>query len=64
LFQFKGKFERLRVECLSDFTLIQPRDQERMKMKMNAFHKRRIVAAFRSGGGDACLAADPHSRRN
>jgi hypothetical protein len=62
LFQFKGKFERLGVEYLSDFNLIQPRDLERMKM--NVIHKRRFVAAFRSGGGDACLAADPQSLRD
>jgi hypothetical protein len=62
LFQFKGKFERLGVECVSDFNLIQPRNLERMKM--NVIHKRRFVAVFRSGGGDACLAADPHSLRD
>jgi hypothetical protein len=62
LFQFKGEFEQLGVECLSDFNLIRPRDLERMKM--NVIHKRRFVAAFRSGGGDACLAADPHSLRD
>jgi hypothetical protein len=62
LLQFKGKFERLGVECLSDFNLIQPRDLERMKM--NVIHKRRFVAAYRSGGGDACLAADPHCLRD
>jgi hypothetical protein len=44
LFQVKGEFERLGVECLSDFNLIQPRDLERMKM--NVIHKRRFVAAF------------------
>jgi hypothetical protein len=59
LFQFKGEFEQLGVECLSDFNLILPRDLERMRM--NVIHKRKFVAAFWSGGGDACLAADPHS---
>jgi hypothetical protein len=62
LFQVKGEFERLVVECLSDFNLIQRRNLERMKM--NVIYKRRFVAAFRSGGGDACLAAYPHSLRD
>jgi hypothetical protein len=62
LFQFKGEFERLGVEYLSDFNLIQPHDLERMEM--NVIHKRRFVAALRSGGGDAYLPAHPLSLRD